>query len=412
MTLMPPSPGGDSRLDETLCELLAPLPGPDPCGVSLREQALFTDIRLAREEDDPSLPMRQWERPLRQADWPLIESLCAETLSTRSKDLQLAAWLAEAWCRQAQGIAGLARGLLLLRDLVVTFWDGVHPRQDPPEEGGEYEARVAAFEWLDSALSHALRVHVEMLPLVGRKPHRFTLADWDRLVAGELSPGTEQEPVHTQADDEDPPLTREDILDDLARQPPGAVEARLAQVREARALLIDLHTALNERLDRQAPSLRRLLGVLDSLERVLLQVQTALSRRPAANPRAKHPHAQGQVSPGTLTDTGAGATDEDDDEDDDAGLDPDATAAIRIRRNALAPRSTVTTGEWHNREEAYQTLESLAAYLAALEPHSPTPYLIQRAVTWGRLPLPDLMAEILREEGDLNRMVQLLGLSR
>ncbi len=69
-------------------------------------------------------------------------------------------------------------------------------------------------------------------------------------------------------------------------------------------------------------------------------------------------------------------------------------------------------GEWRNRDEAYQTLEALAQYLATIEPHSPTPYLVRRAVNWGRLPLPELMAEIMREEGDLNRMVQLLGLSR
>jgi type VI secretion system protein ImpA len=54
----------------------------------------------------------------------------------------------------------------------------------------------------------------------------------------------------------------------------------------------------------------------------------------------------------------------------------------------------------------------LAEYLAAIEPHSPTPYLIRRAVNWGRLPLPALMAEIMQEEGDLNRMVQLLGLNK
>lgn len=77
--------------------------------------------------------------------------------------------------------------------------------------------------------------------------------------------------------------------------------------------------------------------------------------------------------------------------------------------DAFAP---VTTGRWRNRDEAYQTLEALARYLSAIEPHSPTPYLIRRAVNWGHLPLPELMAEIMEEEGDLNRLVQLLGLRR
>jgi hypothetical protein len=36
--------------------------------------------------------------------------------------------------------------------------------------------------------------------------------------------------------------------------------------------------------------------------------------------------------------------------------------------------------------------------------------LIRRAVSWGRMPLPELMQEVLREEGDLNRLFTVLGL--
>jgi type VI secretion system protein ImpA len=67
-------------------------------------------------------------------------------------------------------------------------------------------------------------------------------------------------------------------------------------------------------------------------------------------------------------------------------------------------------GNWSSRAQAYRTLEAVADYLSKTEPHSPTPYLIRRAVNWGRMPLPELMAEIMREEGDLNRMISVLGL--
>ena len=70
----------------------------------------------------------------------------------------------------------------------------------------------------------------------------------------------------------------------------------------------------------------------------------------------------------------------------------------------------VARSGWKNRKEAYATLESLADYLSAVEPHSPTPYLLRRAVKWGSMPLPELMAEIIREEGDLNRLANVLGL--
>jgi type VI secretion system protein ImpA len=67
-------------------------------------------------------------------------------------------------------------------------------------------------------------------------------------------------------------------------------------------------------------------------------------------------------------------------------------------------------GPINSREDAYRMLEAVAQYLQKTEPHSPTPYLVMRAVTWGRMSLGDLMQEIVREEGDMNRYFSLLGI--
>ena len=382
----------DPVLDDAMQALLAPIPGPDPCGVSVRAESLFTDIRLAREEDDPSLPMRQWERPLAKADWPHIEALCSETLRARSKDLQLAAWLAEAWTRQGSGLAGLARGLLLLRELVVRYWSGLHPRIDPPEEGGGCEARIAPLDWLGDSMAHTLRVHVSLLPLAQRQSASVSLADWENLIHRELS-GTPQEAAALR-DAKEPPLNREAIVENVARHYPEAVIQRLAHVREARTYLAALVDQLKGHLGPEAPNLRKLGAVLETQERVLLQVMAALPARQDVQDAPQAAHCEEDDMPdadSVVTDSREGA--------DDA-LPP------------VEPVAPVSTGGWRNRDEAYQTLEALARYLSAIEPHSPTPYLIHRAVRWGRLPLPELMAEIMQEEGDLNRIVQLLGFSR
>jgi predicted component of type VI protein secretion system len=68
------------------------------------------------------------------------------------------------------------------------------------------------------------------------------------------------------------------------------------------------------------------------------------------------------------------------------------------------------TSQINSREAAYQMLESIVDYLKTIEPHSPTPYLIQRAINWGKLPLPELMLALLREEGDMNRVFHLLNI--
>ena len=85
-----------------LQKLLTPVRGDSAAGRSLRYEPVFTEIRQAREQDDPSLPMGEWERPLKKADWKLVARLCSELIAHRSKDLQLAAWLCEAWTQLHQ----------------------------------------------------------------------------------------------------------------------------------------------------------------------------------------------------------------------------------------------------------------------------------------------------------------------
>ena len=63
-----------------------------------------------------------------------------------------------------------------------------------------------------------------------------------------------------------------------------------------------------------------------------------------------------------------------------------------------------------SRAQAYQLIELAASYLSEHEPHSPTPYLLRRAVMWGTLSLPELMREVMRTEGDASRFFAMLGL--
>ena len=60
-------------------------------------------------------------------------------------------------------------------------------------------------------------------------------------------------------------------------------------------------------------------------------------------------------------------------------------------------------------EEAYQKLVEVADFLSRIEPHSPTPYLIRRAINWGSMSLIDLMQEIVHDQNDYKQILQLLG---
>ena len=63
-----------------------------------------------------------------------------------------------------------------------------------------------------------------------------------------------------------------------------------------------------------------------------------------------------------------------------------------------------------SRAEAYRRLAEAADYLLRTEPHSPTPYLVRRAVAWGGMSLGELLEELVQTDSDLKAIYTLLGM--
>jgi type VI secretion system protein ImpA len=372
----------NTDLLQKINDLLSPIPQEPPCGGSLRYDPIYTDIRLAREEDDPNLPMRQWERPLKKADWAFIETQCVQALTQKSKDLQLVAWLTEAWMR-LYGLHGLASGLKLMHDLTLAFWGDIHPQITD----GDAEARKAPFEWLSESLAVSLKIHVVMMTILERSPSRITLVEWDRLTAEDvhaqdiLQPKKDNSSSETQLE----PISRSELMS-LAQSPLHADSLLLqsSQVRECIQIVENLKKFLDEKLAMDAPNLSKLMACLTAFDRTFSALTATLIKNRLSNTSPLAAQAATLPAEGLPTMQEQG-------------------------ESHLESSPVVQTGQWRTREEAYATLEAVANYLQHREPHSPTPYLIQKAVRWGRLPLPELMKEIMREEGDLNRMSNLFG---
>lgn len=375
--------------------LLAPLAPDMPCGLPIRHDAVFTEIRLLREEDDPSLPMGQWERPLKRADWARIEQLCSAVLATRSKDLQLAMWLAEAWTRQ-RGFGGLADGLRLVEALLRRYWHDLHPL---PGEDGDSDARLAPLEWLNRSLGGGVRLHAALCVFGADKATPVTLALWERLTLQETAPA--EPAARNAAPPATAPLTRAGIQAGAAELGPALAQTAAA-VDACLALLGAIGALLVERVHDQAPSLGKLTGTLEAVLRVLSQLRPASLPGPDAALFSPPDDPDGHGVPGAGGVAFAGL--------EDADLAAGEPAREAGRELANAPPPQAGPGRWRNRREAYATLEALADYLGEVEPHSPTPFLIRRAANWGRMTLPEVVAEIIREEGDASRLFQVLGI--
>jgi type VI secretion system protein ImpA len=130
--------------------LLQPIAPDRRAGDSIRLDGLFDELKRLREEE-PNLPQGSWKRELKRAEWNELTARATETLQTRSKDLQVAGWLAEAWTH-FHGFAGLDRGLELIAALCRDFWPDLHPGA-----GGDDDARGNAIEWLADTMRRAAR---------------------------------------------------------------------------------------------------------------------------------------------------------------------------------------------------------------------------------------------------------------
>ncbi|MYN45113.1 type VI secretion system protein TssA [Pseudoduganella sp. FT93W] len=136
-----------------LSRLLQAISDERPCGDDLTYSEDMDRIARARLEDDPALDQGVWVTTLRQADWPLVASRCAELIESRSKDMRLAAWLAEALA-QTEGPRGLGDGLAVLAGLCEQFWDSVYPLG----EDGDFDQRIGNLRWLVSRIPALMRV--------------------------------------------------------------------------------------------------------------------------------------------------------------------------------------------------------------------------------------------------------------
>ena len=70
--------------------LLTSISEANPTGPDLSISAKFDQIAELRRFADPTLDQGEWVRDIKVADWPGVARLCAELLSTGTKDLPVA----------------------------------------------------------------------------------------------------------------------------------------------------------------------------------------------------------------------------------------------------------------------------------------------------------------------------------
>jgi type VI secretion system protein ImpA len=335
-------------------DLLNPIPGDNPSGRNLRYDPLFDKVKEARREEDDAA-QGDWKYERKVADWPLVIKIAGETLATKTKDLQLAAWLTEAALKR-EGVAGLREGLDFLKGLVENFWDTLYPEI----EDGDLEMRVAPLEWVGNRLDKAVRD--ARLTRTGFSWYEYKAS---RKVPTEEDAGQDSNKAAAReaaiAEGKSPP---EDFDKAMDASPKAYYVQLAADFEGALESLQALDAVCTEKFQDVAPSMS---GLKQTLEEVQQTVRIFLIRKREKEPDepiagAEPEAAAEEPAPEPAGDQGA------------------AAAPAKARKPAGA-----MTAEPVDRGDAIARVASAAKFMRAESPYDPAPYMMLRGLRWGEL---------------------------
>lgn len=346
-------------MDARLKNILEPVSVDRPCGEDLSFSAEFDRILEARREDDPTVDYGEWQTTLKQADWKAVLESSRELLENRSKDLRLAAWLTEGLAKTA-GLAGLADGIETVAQLIDRFGNDIHPQA----EQGDQEHRIGTLTWFVMRMSQLAR----QIPLTLATCGQFSLNDYEsaRNLQAQLQRNAEQ-----TADIEDK-LILDKFSAAVSRTDKTLYGQWIADAERCVRMQAELARACDVLFGDEGPSFAPLTGALDAVLQRLRVIANDLGPLAADTPVATAPDPAGEPAAQKAT--------------------PSIIGAVTTRAQAL------------------EALRQVAKYFRDNEPHSPVAYLADKAARWGAMPLHSWLRSVVKDNGTLSHIEELLGM--
>ena len=334
-------------------EFLQPIAEDNPSGADLRYDPVYDAIKEARRADD-ELNQGAWQKERKVADFALVISLSTTALKKKSKDLQLAAWLADALLRR-DAFPGLAAGLQLFSGLIDKFWDTLYPLI----EDGDLELRIAPLDWVGMKLEEPARSS----PL-NREGHGWYQYTQSRSVGYEDQAKSPEQKKKREKDLKEGKLPPE-AFDKSFTETPKAFYVELEKQLDAcLANLKALGATCDEKFGDSGPSFNKLKTALEEVRHVTHSLLTEKRKIEPDPVIVEPPPEETPASPEGAESSEAGEA---------------RPAETRISFTAAQ------SSESPARRELVEKVASVASALRQKEPYSPAPYLMMRGLRWGDL---------------------------
>lgn len=357
----------------SLNDMLNPITVDTPAGLNLRDSEVYQRIQEARQEDDSSTPRGVWEFDMRRADWDTVYTLSVNAISQQSKDIQLAVWMMEAQLMRV-GFASIAPSVQLIIRLCQRYWDQAYPQI----EDGDSDHRGNIISWVNNKLS----ILVKQIPITDRPDTdtQYGWSDWEMALRN-----AQMLNAHPESKDLEQEVSVETIVLNINQTAIEFYQHLYDDLELALESIDQLIGLLDDHLGKDSPSLGVLSGVLEEIAGL---AHHQLDQRGLLPNDRLGPDESGGALTYAMGESPAEIT-----------MDSDARAQKGGERDTV-----------QNRNDAYTALRNIADYLALDDPHSPTPYLIYKAVEWGKMNTGQLYRELfVEQQGQLN-IFEMLGI--
>jgi len=353
--------------------LLSPISAESPAGRNLREdfspESIYFKIKDARTAARSAERIAQStygdeDSDAEPPDWTPLQDLAPRILAEEAKDLEITAWLIETLVRSS-GFAGLRDGFRLARELVEQYWETLYPL---PDEDGLL-TKIAPLTGLNGEGSEGtLIAPIAMVPITQGNTHgEFTAWHYDQ--AQQLS--TINDPEHLQARIQAGAVTH-DMFDTSVRETGVDFFRELVEdVDQCIDEYAQLTAALDSRCGPDSPP-------SSSIKQALEAVREKLSFITKDILLVEEPLDEAELEDGESGEGGG------------------------KRSGGGGPLQT--------RDDAFRALDQVAQFFRRTEPHSPISYNLEQIVRWGRLPLPDLIQELIQDPNARATYFQLTGI--
>ena len=375
---------------EEVLALTKPISKDSKCGSWIRSAPEYLSILTDKEEDDSSLPMGEWERPLKKANWKKVIQKAEVLLKSETKDLELILVLLQAWTADYDSF-GLKQGLYLLTRLTDDYWDDVWPKftDDDPED------RIRAYRWLSLKGGLHIKKNLSILKRNNIRLNKVTYLDYENSKINNgslLSNNTKKKGSSVKTADNFTQIKNNNSIQNLKKTLDSEdVEWLILTKQDIESCEItinELEKKLDEKLGNRSLSFLVLKKDLHDIKLLVEQLSTSFSERKSSQKEKQTNHFFSEQH-----------------ESEKSTCDNAESVSDRPLSNNLTLVDLKSSVDGTSRSQIYKKINELSCQLKDLEPHSPTPYLLERLSTWEDMSLNELVSDIAKMDGTLKGLL-------